>query len=197
MAKETKERILEAALNTFSRRGYAGTNLSDIAAEVGVVKSALYRHFESKEALWNGLLDRMHAYYTEHFGSEGNMPPIPQNAAELLSLTEHMMRFTVYDEKVTACRKLLLTEQFRNEKARALAAEHFSYGPEKLFKAIFEKMIKSGTMKAGDPAMAAFSFCAPISMLVHQCDREPEKREETISKALVFTARFILENRIP
>jgi len=34
-----------------------------------LVKSAMYKHFESKEDIWNTLLDEMIAYYDEHFGS--------------------------------------------------------------------------------------------------------------------------------
>ena len=59
MAKDTKDRILAAALEMFSRYGYAGTNIRDLTASLGLVKSSMYRHFESKEAIWNALLDEM------------------------------------------------------------------------------------------------------------------------------------------
>ena len=39
--KGTKERILDAALDMFARRGYDGTNLRDLAASLGLSKSAL------------------------------------------------------------------------------------------------------------------------------------------------------------
>jgi AcrR family transcriptional regulator len=38
MAKDTKERILEAALEMFSQTGYAGTNISELTASLGMVK---------------------------------------------------------------------------------------------------------------------------------------------------------------
>ena len=63
MAKDTKERILTAALEIFSRKGYEGTNIRELAASLGLVKSGIYKHFENKEAIWNALLDRMIAYY--------------------------------------------------------------------------------------------------------------------------------------
>ena len=55
MAKDTKERILSAALDLFSRNGYAGTNIRELAASLGLVKSSMYKHFESKEEIWNAL----------------------------------------------------------------------------------------------------------------------------------------------
>ncbi len=67
--KDTKERILMAALDLFSKKGYEGANIRELSASLGLVKSGIYKHFESKEAIWNALLDRMIAYYGEHFGS--------------------------------------------------------------------------------------------------------------------------------
>ena len=49
MESITKERILDAALVSFAEHGYKGTNLRDLAAGMGLSKSALYRHYESKE----------------------------------------------------------------------------------------------------------------------------------------------------
>ena len=63
MANDTKERILAAALEMFSQHGYAGTNIRELSASLGLVKSGVYKHFESKEEIWNALLDEMIAYY--------------------------------------------------------------------------------------------------------------------------------------
>ena len=49
MGNTTKKRILDAALVSFVENGYKGTNLRDFAAGLGLSKSALYRHYESKE----------------------------------------------------------------------------------------------------------------------------------------------------
>ena len=67
MAKDTKERILAAALDLFSQNGYAGTNIRELTASLGLVKSSMYKHFESKEEIWNALLDQLIAYYGERF----------------------------------------------------------------------------------------------------------------------------------
>ena len=59
MENTTKSRILEEALIMFAENGYKGTNLRDLAARLGFSKSALYKHYSSKEDIWNALLDRM------------------------------------------------------------------------------------------------------------------------------------------
>ena len=80
MENTTRERILDAALVSFADNGYRGTNLRDLAAGLGLSKSALYKHFESKEDIWNALLDRVEAYYNERFGSPDNLPAVPNPA---------------------------------------------------------------------------------------------------------------------
>ncbi len=49
MGRNTKETILMAALEMFSKYGYAGTNIRELSASLGLVKSGVYKHFESKE----------------------------------------------------------------------------------------------------------------------------------------------------
>ena len=99
MAKDTKERILAAALDRFSQNGYAGTNIRELAESLGLVKSAMYRHFESKEEIWNALLNEMIAYYDARFGSPEHLPPAPDSLEGLVTMTMQMVDFTVHDER--------------------------------------------------------------------------------------------------
>ena len=62
MAKDTKSRLLESALEMFSQNGYAGTNIRELSASLGLGKSSLYRHFESKDEIWNAMIDEMERY---------------------------------------------------------------------------------------------------------------------------------------
>jgi AcrR family transcriptional regulator len=57
---ETRERLLDVALDLFTRNGYAETSLREIAAELGVSKAALYYHFESKGDILLALHMRLH-----------------------------------------------------------------------------------------------------------------------------------------
>lgn len=52
-----KETVLRRAIEMFNRQGYDATSISDLAADLGVSKSALYHHFPSKEALLSAALD--------------------------------------------------------------------------------------------------------------------------------------------
>ena len=191
MAKDTKERILTAALDMFSQNGYAGTNIRELTASLGLVKSAMYRHFESKEQIWDALLDEMIAYYDARFGSPERLPPVPASWEELLAMTMRMVDFTIHDERIVKVRKLLTIEQFRDDRARELATKHFLTGLEEMFTRLFAGMMDKGLLRRDDPAMLAFAYTAPISALIHLCDREPEKTDAAIGQIEAFVRHFI------
>ena len=182
---------MTAALEMFSQKGYEGTNIRELSASLGLVKSGIYKHFESKEAIWNALLDRMIAYYGEHFGSAEHLPPVPGSLEEFVSMTMRMVNLTIRDEQIVKTRKVLTLEQFRDDCARNLATKHFLTGLTEIFTHIFSGMMDKGLLKKDDPAMLAFAYTAPISALIHLCDREPEKTEDAIRKIKAFSRHFL------
>ena len=191
MAKDTKERILDEALRQFSKKGYDGTNIRELTASLGLVKSSMYKHYKSKEEIWNSLLDRMIAYYNDRFGSVENLPPVPDTLDELVAMTMRMVDITVHDEKIVMTRKLLSIEQYRDDRARQLATKHFLTGLTEMFTYIFDGMMKKGLLRNDDPKMLAFAYTAPISALIHLCDREPEKTADAFSQIETFSRHFI------
>ena len=191
MEASTKTRILEAALVSFAENGYRGTNLRDLAAQLGLTKSALYRHFDSKEAIWNAVLDMMEAYYIERFGSPEKLPETPDSCEELAQMTVRMLDFTMHDPKVILTRRVLLTEQFRDDRARRFATLHFLTGTKEMFTRIFAGMMEKGILKKDDPEILALGYTAPITAMLHLCDREPEKEREALEQLERFVRHFI------
>lgn len=191
MEHSMKNRILDEALILFAENGYKGTNLRDLAARLQVTKSALYKHYNSKEHIWNALLDKMEAYYAQRFGSMENLPKTPDSWAEFKQLSLGMVHFTVQDPQIVLTRKLLLTQQFHDPRVCKLATKHFLEGTANIYGKVFEGMMEKGLMKKGDPAMLAFSFTAPISALIHLCDREPDRQAEAMEKISQFVKCFI------
>ena len=61
-----QEQILDTTLEIIAEKGLSGVNTSEIAQRIGIVPSALYRHFENKDALIDALLDRTHSILFEN-----------------------------------------------------------------------------------------------------------------------------------
>ena len=191
MAKDTKQRILDEALVMFSRRGYEGTNMRELAQTMGLGKSALYKHYESKEDIWNSMLDQIEARYSETLGSDDNLPPIPDSCDELIEMSMKMINFTVHDEQLILVRRLLLMEQFRDERAKALTAEHFLNRLERIYTHVFAGMMDKGLLRRDNPALLAFGYTAPVSALIMECDRYPESEPEIMERIHAFIGHFV------
>lgn len=64
-----RETILYGAAAAFASKGYAATSMEDVAAAAGITKLIVYRHFESKEALYAAVLERVADQLREQFTS--------------------------------------------------------------------------------------------------------------------------------
>jgi AcrR family transcriptional regulator len=64
MQVHTRDLILDAAESLFARQGYHATTIKQVAARVGVQGPALYKHFASKRALFEEVLERLFAPFT-------------------------------------------------------------------------------------------------------------------------------------
>lgn len=58
--ESSRQRILDTALDAFSRYGYKKVEMSDLAEQVGLSRQGLYRHFSSKEALFQAVVEHVH-----------------------------------------------------------------------------------------------------------------------------------------
>lgn len=56
MRAATRERVRSAAVRLFARRGYAAVNMRQIAGEAGISTGSIYRHFATKEELFDDLV---------------------------------------------------------------------------------------------------------------------------------------------
>jgi AcrR family transcriptional regulator len=71
---ETRDKILEAALDCFIERSYDKVTLREIAEKVGVTKAALYYHFTSKEQILVTLLEPLMTMQDELMSRLGEAP---------------------------------------------------------------------------------------------------------------------------
>jgi TetR/AcrR family transcriptional regulator len=59
-ANDRRLQLVETALDFFSRKGFSGTTTKEIAAAAGVTEAIIFRHFPSKQDLYNAVLDHHH-----------------------------------------------------------------------------------------------------------------------------------------
>lgn len=121
--EERREQILEAATKAFAGSGFAGTSLDGIAAEAGVTRVVLYRHFDSKGDLYQEVLDRMCEQLEEHVplpadrfsgeAVEGLLAAAAESSAGFRLLFRHAVREPDFNERIEQFRDGLTEAAYR------------------------------------------------------------------------------------
>ena len=94
-AGSTREAILASALGEFSRKGFVGTTTKEIAAAAGVAEVTLFRHFASKERLFEATLTN-HSFVAQFEPLLRELEPLSYcDALDLLAhrMFEAMLRY--------------------------------------------------------------------------------------------------------
>lgn len=181
----TKQEILEAALDLFSVQGFKATSVSQIADAVGIRKASMYSHFESKQEILDALLQEVSVQYDRHSifaRSDWNDPSFFKDKHALspdaaLSLILEHIRYILHDPKVSKSRKMLTIEQFQNPVLKSLQTKHNYTDVMRYFTGMISFLIDQGTLSGRDPEIMAAQFALPISVWINLCDREPERED--------------------
>jgi AcrR family transcriptional regulator len=75
--KATRDRLLQAGRELFGEHGYEDTSIGAILEAAGVTRGALYHHFETKQALFDAVLDRVVAEIADTAAQAARAAPDP------------------------------------------------------------------------------------------------------------------------
>lgn len=157
----TREKILEAAAQTFSEKGYHAASMQDIARSVNLQKASLYHHVSSKQEILLELLDRALDTLILRIGSVAslNMPP-----EEKLRMAMHVYLESLFEQR---------------ELSAVLLFEHRSLGSElksrhlprrDRFENIWRDMIRDGVstgiFECDDPAQVTRAFLGVMNWTI-------------------------------
>ena len=181
----TKQEILEAALDLFSVQGLEATSISQIAGAVGIRKASLYSHFESKQAILDALVQDVLMQYGEHsiFAKtdwEKNVEGIPATADAAVQMIQGQLRYILHDSHISRARKMLVIEQFQNPELAQLQTKQNYADVMQYFTGLMKQLIRQGVLAGEDPPIMAAQFCLPVSVWINLCDREPEREGEVM-----------------
>jgi AcrR family transcriptional regulator len=153
-----RERIVEEAVKLFYERGFTGTTLDDIAAELGVTKPFIYTHFRSK-------IDLLAALCTPTI--ELSLDAVTRAAKGPGSPTDRLHRAIVDFTQVVLSRQANIAIYFREEKNLSPEALGEINTLRKKFDRVLSKLLADG-MAAGefdvkDVSLAALAIGGMIS----------------------------------
>ena len=195
---DTKQKILDAALDLFSVQGYEATSISQIADAVDIRKASLYSHFKSKQEILDALIETVLEEYNRHSvfaNADWDDPAFLKTQSDvapdviLQKILAHL-RYILHDPKIKKARMLLTIEQFGNERLKALQTKQNYTDVLRYFTGMIRFFIRSGKMVADAPQLAAAQLCLPINVWINLCDREPNREPEIMELIERYVRRF-------
>jgi AcrR family transcriptional regulator len=152
--------IIDAALDVFAEKGFAGARLDDVAARAGLSKAAIYLYFEDKIALLDAVIQDAAGGAIESVAalSANDRSPVSPLLAQLLATGAR----TVLHTRLPLVVKLVISESRAHPEIgrRYLATVAGQILPAA--KALIERGIASGEFRQIDAELAVKSIVAPM-----------------------------------
>ena len=176
----TKEKILLTSLKLFAQDGYEAVSISKISGELGMAKSALYKHYKNKRDIFDSIINRMdeldYERAREYNMPDGNMDEIIKGYREISIdkiriYTEAQFKHWTEEEFSSLFRRMLTLEQYRNQEMADLYQKYLVSGPIDYMTYLFAGI----TGKKEEAKQLAIEFYGPIFLMYSLYDN---KREE-------------------
>lgn len=188
---KTRDKILLAALDLFSERGYDEASIDLIAEAVGIKGPSIYAHYKGKEDILNSLIAMMEQRYDENFGKIMNSDKIPESLDEFREDCLRHIEFIMRETQIKKIRRFCAKEQYRDEKIAALTSKHQLTGNQEMYAFILEKMMDKGLIRRFDAKLLALELISPVTLLLGIADREPLRTNEMLTQMDAHLAHFI------
>lgn len=183
----TRQRIIDEALTLFSRRGYNGTSVKNIADAVGIKDSSIYKHFRSKREIIDAIADQMRQRM-EKMSLEIGLPQEADAAFEygcmslgtLQDISRKAFLFYLQDDFMSRFWRLASIEQYQNKEIYEIYRTIFFEQSIQYQTELFAEMIRQGAFRKADPEAMAISFYAPIFFLLSKYSDRPDETDEAL-----------------
>lgn len=197
--EKTKDRILHAALDLFSQKGYDAVSVAQIAQAVGIKAPSLYKHFKNKQEIFDAIITKMneryvaYAHHNEMDGIDANkdkslFEQIDVNT--LVPLGRNIFTFFVKDEFQSKFRKMLIIEQYHNPELARLYMKQCYDDALAYQTIIFATFMENGNFIKLDPRICALHFFGPVFSLMTLCDAQPERIDEAMELVEAHIRQF-------
>lgn len=189
--EDTKKLILSAALELFSAYGYDSVSVGQIAKAVGIKAPSLYNHYESKQAIFDALLEEICEQYQRDTDKINiHVQNAEQDTALFTDITEdglaekvrQMFLYSVHSESVSRFRKMMTIEQFRSPQLSELYTWRYVTRLVEYHRELFRRLIEAGELRNGDADALAVMYTSPLIVYLGICDRQPEREAECLEK---------------
>jgi AcrR family transcriptional regulator len=135
------------SIDLFAEKGYDRTSIRDIAKAVGITESAVYRHYESKDAILEAIFDQLvNQVYAPL--------PLKQGTSEQVSIfrqiLESLPQYIMANPQLVKILRILLYEMNPNERMREFIKREYGVRADEYTEALFRKEMEAGRIRQCD-----------------------------------------------
>jgi len=157
----TKQRILEVSIELFAKYGFKDVTMRQIAKEVGIKASSLYKHYESKEDILNNIFALFKEKLTQ---TEMRMPDF-KSPSEYFTLAYEQFKQVMWESDVLKIAKIITREQQHSQSVREFMVRELVEKPNQITTYVFDIMAKQGLIRETDTRVLAEEYNAYIVYL--------------------------------
>lgn len=164
IANANKVKILDIAIDLFSRRGYTGVSVREITREVGIKESSLYNHFQSKDELLGTI------FHNFRKDTAKILPPTDLLDGILASMTTEQFlergirNFMdhIADPVMEKIWRIVYIEQYRDPVAREILLQDIYGKTTDFLELVFAKLAALKRVKPIAPRLLAVEYQYPV-----------------------------------
>lgn len=199
---DTKERIFGEAARLFAEKGYNVTTVREIGAAAGISDSVIYRYFDGKSAILDGIMDRFFEILKGYLLTPEKVDPLFGTLSPREILRRCFPNFKQEDEDfMRRAYRVLFMEQFTNEKAGTIVTRGLHDESARSVQYILDRLIERGEIPQFDTAFFSRLWTrAMFSMAMSWMYRADSGSDDVLEEYYDFHRKMVnmaISGRVP
>ncbi|OPY30044.1 MAG: DNA-binding transcriptional repressor AcrR [Methanocella sp. PtaU1.Bin125] len=198
----TRQKILDTAIDLFSKKGYEAVSMQDIAAAVGIRKSSIYSHFKGKDEILQNIL----SFFITELAKAGTKDETALietylgtlGPAGLMAAADRQFEDRLQAPRLRKVWRMIAMEVYRNAMIRSFFEREMLEKPARFWEKAFRAMMDRGMIRRTDPVVLAreyhaFHVYTYLRYLLLFSDDEAEKLQSRTRDEGTAHIKFFLE----
>lgn len=189
LKEEIKKRIVLAALNEFNEKGFSGASVKQIARNAGVAIGNIYRYFDSKDELFNYIMEPVYGQFIALIFDEYETVDSSKNIMPIIKyIVAKIME--VYEKYGTEF--LILLDKSKGSKYQNIREDLILLVDSRLKKEILPRLAEEGVVIEDELILyvVASTFVEGIFTILRKCADDNERIKNLMSQLLILYLNY-------